>query len=212
MEMILISTNKLKIILTKEEITSFDLTTDMLDYGNTETKRMLWDILSKAKRSVGFDPDGYRVFVQLFPSKDGACELFITKIVTSDTSIYDVFASEQTEYKEEYESDNEYDLYEDIGDKTTTVIFAMDSLDALSASCRRLLDTSFSGESSVYIFNGTFYLLLFFDQPYIYYPCDEFSFLIEYGTQIHSNELLMNVYEFGASICDKNAITKLAEL
>lgn len=57
MEMILISANKLKISLSATELERFELTTDMLDYGNTETKKMLWDILSRAKHSIGFNPD-----------------------------------------------------------------------------------------------------------------------------------------------------------
>jgi len=214
MEMILISTNKLKIILSQAELESFDLTVDMLDYGNTETKKMLWDLLAKAKHSIGFDPDGYRVFVQLYPSKDGSCELFVTKMVTSDKAICDRFYSDSIKCEEsdtdEYE--NEYDSYEDIDNQKTTVVFAMDSLGALCDACRRLVKVPFSGKSSIYIFNGIFYLLLFIDPPYFSYKIDEFSLLGEYGTQSTSKELLMNLYEFGKAICEDDAIKTFSSL
>ena len=212
MEMILISSNKLKIIMSKAELEKFYLTTDILDYQNTETKRMLWDLLFKAKRTAGFDPDGYRVFVQLYPSKDGSCELFVTKIIASDKSICDMFSSNEEEYDENEDVSPEYDRCEDIDERKKCVVFAMDSLDALSDACRRLVELSFSSESSVYIFNGTFYLLLFVNHQYINYPIDEFSFLGEYGTPNLSKEIFMNLYEFGKVIREGDAIKTFAEL
>ena len=203
MEMILISSNKLKIIISDDELKGFDLTANMLDYGNTETKRMLWDLLCKAKRAVGFDPDGYRVLVQIYTEKNGGCEMFITKIVPSDASICDVFASSESD---SYETDEEGDIYEDSDFQSTLVTFSMDSLGALCDACRRLSDSSFSGKSSVYIFNSVFYLVLCFDQPYVAYSADGLSFLTEYGKQILSNELLMSLYEFGRPICKKSAV------
>ena len=80
MEIILISESKLKIALREEDLASFEIRADELDYSNTETKRMFWDLLTRAKHKTGFDTDGQRVLVQLYPSKDGGCEMFVTKI------------------------------------------------------------------------------------------------------------------------------------
>ena len=79
MEIIQISESKLKLTLAREDLAEFDLDAEDLDYSKTDTKRMFWDILSRVKRNVGFETDGYRVLVQLFPSRDGGCEMFITK-------------------------------------------------------------------------------------------------------------------------------------
>ena len=80
MEIIMISNSKLKIMLCEEDLRQFELKADQLDYSNTDTKRMFWDVLSKAKHKTGFDTDGQRVLVQLYPSKEGGCEMFVTKI------------------------------------------------------------------------------------------------------------------------------------
>ena len=80
MEIILISECKLKIALREEDLAAFEIRADELDYSNTETKRMFWDLLTRAKQKTGFDTDGQRVLVQLYPSKDGGCEMFVTKI------------------------------------------------------------------------------------------------------------------------------------
>ena len=76
----MISDNKLKVMLCQEDLKHFELKAEELDYSNTETKRMFWDVLSQAKHQTGFDTDGQRVLVQLYPSKEGGCEMFVTKI------------------------------------------------------------------------------------------------------------------------------------
>ena len=67
MEFIPISENKIKIILTSEDLGEFELKADELDYSDTDTKRMFWDVLSRVKHSTGFDTEGQRVLVQLYP-------------------------------------------------------------------------------------------------------------------------------------------------
>ena len=64
MEMIPVTELKLKIIMKKEDLKKFELRADDLDYGTTETKKMLWSLLADAKRDYGFDTDGYRILVQ----------------------------------------------------------------------------------------------------------------------------------------------------
>lgn len=80
MEFILINENKIKVMLSEEDLDEFEIDAEEMDYSNTETKRMFWDILSRAKHSTGFDTDGQRVLVQLYPSRKGGCEMFVTKI------------------------------------------------------------------------------------------------------------------------------------
>ena len=80
MEFIIISEDKIKVTLTAEDLEEFELDSSTLDYANTETKRMFWDVLSRAKHRTGFDTDGQKVLVQLYPSKQGGCEIFVTKI------------------------------------------------------------------------------------------------------------------------------------
>ena len=80
MELIRIDEEKLKMILSHEDLLEFELDEDDLDYTNTETKRMFWELLRRAKQSTGFDTDGHRVLVQLYPSREGGCEIFVTRL------------------------------------------------------------------------------------------------------------------------------------
>ena len=203
MEMILISQNKLKIMISKADLEGFDINVDMLDYNNTETKRMLWDILATAKRSVGFNPDGHRVFVQLFPSKSGDCELFVTKIGFSESSIYDV-------YEGGSEANDEEATPED--DRIISSIFKMYSLGALTEACRRLTERNISLDGRVYILNDSYYFIILCSDNGFSYPLDDLSLISEYGTLETSEDLLFKIYEFGKLICDKDAIKIFSEL
>ena len=80
MDLILINDSKLKIILTQDDMASYDLTCDSIDYDNTETRRAFWDILDAAKRQTGFDAASEKVYVQVYPSKSGGCEMYVTKL------------------------------------------------------------------------------------------------------------------------------------
>ena len=83
MDLILINDSKLKIILTQDDMASYALTCDNIDYDNTETRRAFWDILDAAKHKTGFDAASERVYVQVYPSKGGGCEMYVTKLSLS---------------------------------------------------------------------------------------------------------------------------------
>ena len=80
MELIVISNSKLKIMLTSEDMREYSLDCNTLDYENTETRRAFWSILDEAKQRTGFDAASEKVFVQVYPSKKGGCEMYVTKL------------------------------------------------------------------------------------------------------------------------------------
>ena len=80
MELILINENKLKITLSRRDMKQYDLDCDTIDYDKTETRKAFWSILDEAKHKTGFDAAKQRVFIQLYPSKEGGCEMYVTKL------------------------------------------------------------------------------------------------------------------------------------
>lgn len=80
MEILLISDAKLKVMMTREDMQTYALEGDEIDYDTTETRKAFWSILDEAKRRTGFDAAKDKVLIQLYPSKDGGCELFVTKL------------------------------------------------------------------------------------------------------------------------------------
>ena len=81
MEIIRIGNDKLKLILTDGDLKKYSLKTERLDYDNTETRRVLWQILDEAKKETGFDAAAERTLVQAYPGRRGGCEIYVTRLI-----------------------------------------------------------------------------------------------------------------------------------
>lgn len=79
MELMKIGHNALKVTLSREDMELYDIEFDMLDYQNSETRRVIWSILDEAKRSLGFEVARDSLYIQAFRSKCGGCELFVSR-------------------------------------------------------------------------------------------------------------------------------------
>ena len=208
MEIIMISDSKLKVMLCKEDLSHFELKPEQLDYSNTETKRMFWDVLNRAKHQTGFDTDGQRVLVQLYPSKEGGCEMFVTKI--------GVLHSDDIKTKTHSNEKDNVEVVSTKKNKKPTLsysAFRFDTLEAMLEVCRRLASIGYIGESSAYFCeNGNKYLLLSDVDFSEFAPPDEFSFISEYGDFESSKKLQYYLLEHSRSICEQDAVSILSKL
>ncbi len=82
MEFLVISDKKLKVILTKEDAEGLDFTAMDADYNTPEGRRSFRKILDIAEEQVGFKSRGEKTLIQFYPSKDGGCEIFVTKLAS----------------------------------------------------------------------------------------------------------------------------------
>ncbi len=80
MELIQISESKLKIMLSETDMAKYSLDALDADYSKDETRRAFRSMLSSVKEISGFDTCGERIFVQMYPSRGGGCEVFVTKL------------------------------------------------------------------------------------------------------------------------------------
>ena len=205
MELIMIIESKLKIMLTSDDLQGFELTAEDLDYTNTETKRMFWDVLGRAKRAIGFDTDGHRVLVQLYPSRSGGCEMFISKICVlsrtegeGKTDLHAVIKS-----ADEKPSPHE---------KKQISAYGFDGISPLLAVCRRLMGIGYAGKSEAYFGDDRrAYLLLSMPEDAGLLPLDEFSFITEYGSRENADALRQYLGEHARPICLTGAVDALAK-
>ena len=206
MEIIMISECKLKVMLCEDDLKSFEIKADQLDYANTETKRMFWDILNRAKHQTGFDTDGQRVLVQLYPSKEGGCEMFVTKIGMLETT-----DGEGKKHRCEEKSQSR-SLYHKkcVFHKAVCSAFGFMKLSSLLEVCRRLLDIGYIGESSAYSCdNGMKYLIL--SDVDVNEAPNEFSFITEYATCENALAIGYFISEHGKAICENDAVSVLSK-
>ena len=204
MEFILINEEKLKIILSKKDLAEFDIRVDDIDYSNTETKRMFWDIIGRAKKCVGFNCDGMRVLVQLYTSRDGGCEMFVSRLGCA----YEEYDSTDTAASLHCKT-----LYKKNKTLLRRGVFGFDSLEWLITVCRRLYEIGYSAESSAYIGDDRrFYLFLDGLDATGYTPLDEYSFICEYGSAENIEAAEGFLSEHGKEICLDRAVEILSVL
>ena len=79
MEFLLIGDSKLKIVLGEKEIKEHKLESFVSERPDREGRRSFWSLLDIAGKRVGFDTEGEKILVQIYPQK-GGCEIFVTKL------------------------------------------------------------------------------------------------------------------------------------
>ena len=105
------SPNKAKIIveLTRDDMRELDITYENMDYSNIETRRVIWTILDKARKTLcrDIDPSG-KMTIETIPLDTGGCVIFFTVNDTSEC-IRNIIAGNEDVY--EFDSlDNVLDL------------------------------------------------------------------------------------------------------
>jgi negative regulator of genetic competence, sporulation and motility len=196
LELILISNNKLKIMMSAEDMGRYDLKCENIDYDNTETRRAFWSILDEAKQRTGFDAASEKVFVQLYPSKGGGCEMYITKLGSGD------------------KGKDSKALSLDTGRRREINIYSFERLEWLCEACARLLRMGYKGDSSLYLSGeGNVYYLLLNE------VCDGASSALgghsvirEFGKAESAVSAGLYIKEYCRCICECGAIERLAFL
>ncbi len=199
MEMLLISDQKLKITLTPSDMDEFCPDGDALDYADEETRALFRRLLRRAKEEVGFDTDGHRVLLQVFPSRRGGCEIFVTKMGPLPAA-----DSEEPllHYKPSCRSDG-----------CRSGAFFFETLEPLLSVCRRLSHIGYGGESSVFLCDDRrYYLFLDHMDTSEFSPVDEFTFISEYGSVDDHRTARLFVGEHGRPICRQDAVEILGKL
>ncbi len=193
MELILISDKKLKIMLSPEDMREYELDCESVDYDNTETRRAFWHILDEAKHKTGFDAASERVYIQLYPSREGGCEMYVTKVgllpaacKTQKRGMLRVAAERSAAYR-------------------------FSELSHLLAVCRELMRVGFTAPSEAFFdSDGSYYLYISglrgFEEP------PELEFLTEFGEREDAERRLVYLAEHARSICKTDAIKTLGAL
>jgi negative regulator of genetic competence, sporulation and motility len=203
MDLIKISDNKLKIMLTPVDMQSYEISISELDCTNVETREAFRSIMNEARDRIGFDTGGNQIYVQVYPSREGGCEMFVTKLGL-------LCPMEQR------------------GDATTLprtlkstdtgnhLGFGFEGMEHLLAACRRLCTMSFEGGSSAYRTDEGRYYLLLDDRSGKRPPLNDrdnlLSVMEEYGTRQNAEAIALYIREHADVICECEAVARLAEL
>ena len=197
MEFIIIEKSKLKVTLTESDMRTFNVEAGELDYTTPETKRMLRKILNIAEEELGFICDEHRTLVQVYTSKKGDCEIFITRLEDTETE-------NATDYRT---------IHKDSKGDCSRGIFSFDKLEYLLSVCRRLHLIGYSKGSSAYVGEDRrFYLLLDGLPDPEYVRLNEYTFIYEYGEGENILATIEYLSEHGKEISSPDAVKTLSPL
>jgi len=198
MEWIRISNNKLKIMLTAEDAARYALCPDTADYADSVTRRAFRAILTDMRGETGFDAADDKIYIQMYPSREGGCELFVTKMgieltpKRTATSPYKAKSAGQTRQRR--------------------LALCFSGLEDLLGVCRRLLTNGFRGKSSAFLDEGGRYWLLITDNGEPLRVREDYRFTLEYG-ELGSYEVAETLLsEHGKEICRERAVQTLGKL
>lgn len=191
MEIMKIGHNSIKINLCAKEASEYNLTEES-ELCTEEMKKVFAKLLSRAKKEVGFEYASKKVVAEVFSSKDGGCEIFISQVGVENEMYKDKSAPSEIKRI-----------------KTNMGVFSFDTLDKLLHAAARLDRMSYNGKSSAYYdeFLEKYYIIL----EDVSIKDIKYAFLSEYSKQMKNN---FNLYlkEHCRCLVKKDAVSCFSSL
>jgi hypothetical protein len=184
MEILRIGKYAVKVSLDTEEALNYKLL-DKESKNENDIKLEIERLLEKVTEKIDFTYSGRRLFTEIYPSKNGGCEVFISTI----------------NYDESKTHENKRGKF--------VSLYAIDTIERMLKICFRLNEISFDGKSSVY-YDATgkkYYLLL----ENVFTKELKYAFLLEYAKQVKSSSIGY-IKEHYKCIIKKNGVKLLAAL
>ncbi len=222
MELIPINDSKLKIMLDVSDMKEYNIGEDA-DCASNETRHAIRSILDRARAQIGFNTEGSEIFVQLYTSKSGGCELFITKGEASSPRPID----QKNEKKGKKRSDTQKPVPTECRSALSVrkeslpayqrseyqrLIFSFDSLKELSRVCKILCMRGIKLVSHVYCGEkNEFFLILDNTGMSAYSQLDRLTFIMEFGKRVRHEHISTYLSEYGRLICRDNAVETLSK-
>ena len=236
MELILISNTKLKIMLNENDMRTYRINSET-DCAEPATRRAIRSLLECAREQIGFNTEGSEIFVQLYTSKRGGCELFVTKSemnepsnsvseevsspIPSESIAADKWAKRASRLPEKPAKNQiphptpikkEEKRMESPSRPNGRIAFSFPDMTALLSVCRILKSSQILPDSRAFADDyGNCYLLLTNTGLSAYARLDKLTFILEYGKRENPDCLTSYINEHGKEICSSHAIETLGE-
>lgn len=169
MDFLTINENKLKIMLTCDEVKEFGIENEKADYRNPDTRKAFWKILDRANAECGFKVRGDKLLIQYYPSKSGA-EIFVTRLGKISLGIERNIAG----------ADSITML------SSKNMVYRFESREILERLCREMMRKPIQASADLYYAeDGCYYL--FFEERSDGSSLSPFSVISEFGEEIPQN-------------------------
>lgn len=143
MKIELLDDKTVKVLLSKVDMTAYNLSYEEMDYKNPQTKRVILKLIEEIKKEVKINLSTGKLFIEAFPYADGGCILYVNLLDAGKAD-----ALSQKKLKPGFD---------------TPLIFVIDDLNYLGVLSNRLV-TRYSHiilKSALYLWESNYYLLLY---------------------------------------------------
>lgn len=191
MDFIKLGSDRMKITLSRDDMDEYSVNCESLDYGDTGTRRAFWSILDEANRKTGFNAASGRAYIQVYRSKEGGCELFVTMLPDGLGPA----------------ASDGLSLSCNDGPPTAGDFFYFESIEDMLRACAALDGLGYAGVSRGYGVRPEGYCLALFPEN----GCSA-DFLCEFGRRLDLDAAESFFSEHCSIICEENAVETLAKL
>jgi negative regulator of genetic competence, sporulation and motility len=203
MELIRISDRKLKIMLTPTDMRHFEFNIDTFGEDSAQMHHSFRILLDEIKQKIGFEADDNRLSIQYFPSREGGCEMFISRMPSLDDGKSATPEAQPLQLRPKSMRNAFH----------RECAYRFSSLQSLLAVCKRLSDIGYIGSNSAYTDDfERYYLLLTVLAESPFATPDELLFINEYGVIENTTLLKLYLSEHGQVLCGENAVYQLGAL
>ena len=166
MEFLVISENKMKIMLNAEEVRCYGIESEKSDYRDPVIRKAFWKILDRASEECGFKVTGDKLLIQYYPSKSGA-EIFVTKLGKISLGVERSISA----------TDSVAML------SSRNMIYRFENLEELGRLCKQIHKSISESSGDVYFSeDGCYYL--FFEERSDFSTLSPFSIVSEFAEEI----------------------------
>jgi len=199
-----ISENKIRIFVSFDDLEERDIDLSTFNYNSPETQELFWDLMEQAELELGFETHESQLCIEAVTDVEQGFIITITKI-DDDSDFESIHKFIKNRYRR-----NDLKLRKKTGNTGSMVmIYNLESFDDLCNLCSRLKPL-YSGESSAYQCEGSYYLVLkrMDDTEYRIE-----NILTEYGDRV-LNVMFFEGYlnEYGTLMVENDAVGYLGDL
>lgn len=195
--------NKIRVIVNPSDLGSNDLDIHLLMNKALEGHQFFANMLEKAKKEVGFDTDGCKLLIETFSSPEDFLVFTITKSSPKELKEDLDFSKKKLTVKRRTLSVNE-----------KNAIYKFSDFDTFCNFCHCIANKEFfninklSKDISLYLYNGTYYLIIKNINTTYAYLRTFYSVASEFLIPVRFSDVFLHkLSEYGKVIMKKNAIS-----
>ena len=198
--------NKIRVILSIEDVDTTDINFNSILNKTTITQNLFLEILEKAEKKLNFNTDGCKLLIELFSSIDDVLVFTITKY--EPETLQDKQPNTKTLKKK-----NVVAKIKSINYSTKNIIYSFNTIEEFCELCSHISTlnnfkfANFSKNASLFLYNGTYYLLIKNINTQYKYINQFYSIASEFGKLLSpSKGFEGKLTEYGQIIIKRNAI------